>query len=58
MLEGVEKTVIRTPVTMWPKPLWFFDNQATHIVGEKLTRFELAPSAFKVPGLTAAALRG
>jgi hypothetical protein len=58
MLEGVEKSVLRTPITMWPKPVWFFDNQAVHTVAEKLTRFEISPGALKVPGLTAAALRG
>jgi acyl-CoA reductase-like NAD-dependent aldehyde dehydrogenase len=58
MLEGVEKSVMRTPITLWPKPAWFHDNRATHIISEKLTRFEIAPGALKVPGLTAAALRG
>jgi acyl-CoA reductase-like NAD-dependent aldehyde dehydrogenase len=58
MLEGMEKTVMRAPITMWPKPVWFFDNQATHLIGEKITRFELSPGALKLPGLTAAALRG
>jgi aldehyde dehydrogenase (NAD(P)+) len=58
MLEGIEKSVMRAPITMWPKPAWFYDNRATHLIGERLTRFELAPSALKLPALTAAALRG
>jgi aldehyde dehydrogenase (NAD(P)+) len=49
---------MRAPITMWPNPSWFFDNKATHVIGEKIVRFEIAPSALKVPGLTAAALRG
>jgi len=58
LLEGVEKSVMRAPITLWPKPAWFFDHKNTHLVGEKLSRFEIAPSALKLPGLTAAALRG
>jgi acyl-CoA reductase-like NAD-dependent aldehyde dehydrogenase len=57
-LDGVEKSVMRGSITLWPTPSWFFDNKAAHVVGEKITRFEIAPSALKVPGLTAAALRG
>jgi acyl-CoA reductase-like NAD-dependent aldehyde dehydrogenase len=58
LLDGVEKSVLRGSIILWPKPSWFFDNKATHVIGEKITRFEIAPSALKVPGLTAAALRG
>jgi aldehyde dehydrogenase (NAD(P)+) len=58
LLEGVEKSVLRGSITLWPNPSWFFDNKATHVIGEKIVRFEIAPSALKVPGLTAAALRG
>jgi acyl-CoA reductase-like NAD-dependent aldehyde dehydrogenase len=58
MLEGVEKAVMRGSITLWPKPVWFYDNKATHLIAERITRFELAPSALKLPGLTAAALRG
>jgi len=58
MLEGVEKSVLRTPITLWPKPAWFFDNRATHQIAERITHFEIAPGALKLPGLTAAALRG
>jgi acyl-CoA reductase-like NAD-dependent aldehyde dehydrogenase len=58
LLEGMEKTVMRGSITLWPKPAWFFDNKATHLIAEKMTRFELAPGALKLPGLTAAALRG
>jgi aldehyde dehydrogenase (NAD(P)+) len=58
MLEGVEKSVIRTPITLWPKPAWFFDNRSMHKIAERITHFEIAPSALKLPGLTAAALSG
>jgi aldehyde dehydrogenase (NAD(P)+) len=58
MLDGVEKSVMRGTITLWPKPSWFFDNENTHTIGEKIARFEIAPSALKVPSLTASALRG
>jgi acyl-CoA reductase-like NAD-dependent aldehyde dehydrogenase len=58
MLEAIDKSVVRGPITMWPKPAWFFDNTATHLIGAKLTQFELSPSALKFPSLLATAMRG
>jgi hypothetical protein len=58
MLEGIEKCVLRGPLVVSPKPPWFYDNKAAHVVGEKLAEFEISPSPFKVPGVALAALRG
>jgi aldehyde dehydrogenase (NAD(P)+) len=58
MLEGIEKSVFRGPVVMSPKPAWFYDNAMMRIIGSKLSDFESAPSALKLPGLAIAALRG
>jgi hypothetical protein len=58
LLEGIEKAVLRGPLLAKPKPAWFYDNRGVHNLGKKLTRFEAAPSWFKVPGMAAAALRG
>jgi aldehyde dehydrogenase (NAD(P)+) len=58
MLEGIEKSVLRGTITISPKPVWYFDNAATHLVGSRLTSFEASPSALKVPAIIAAALRG
>lgn len=58
MLEGSEKTVIRSPFKMRPKPMWFPSHKTAHIVARRLTAFEASPSPLKLPGILAAALRG
>jgi aldehyde dehydrogenase (NAD(P)+) len=58
MLEGIEKSVFRGPVTMSPKPGWFYDNAMMRGLGTKLLDFEVSPSALKLPGLAIASLRG
>ncbi len=56
LLEGVEKTVLRAPVVLFPKPLWFPDHRAGAQVGRKVIQLELSPSWFKVPGIAMSAL--
>jgi hypothetical protein len=58
MLEGVEKSVLRGPCTVWPKPAWFYDNRQANRIGEKLVSLEAAPGWSKVPGLAMSAMRG
>jgi acyl-CoA reductase-like NAD-dependent aldehyde dehydrogenase len=58
LLDGCDKSVVRGPITLWPKPAWFYDNRNTHVLGQKLLAFERAPSWFKVPGIAMAALQG
>jgi aldehyde dehydrogenase (NAD(P)+) len=58
MLEGIEKSVFRGPCVLSPKPAWFYDNSMMHVIGAKLSEFEAAPSALKLPSLALAALRG
>jgi acyl-CoA reductase-like NAD-dependent aldehyde dehydrogenase len=58
LLEGIEKTVVRGPLTMFPKPAWFFDNRKVDVIGRKLFELERAPGWLKVPGVAIAALGG
>lgn len=58
MLEGVEKTVVRGPLTVFPKPAWFGDNKKVAAIGKKLLRFEHSPSWLKVPSIAFTALQG
>lgn len=58
MLEGIEKTVLRGPLTVFPKPPWFVSSQTAHEIGPKLVELEYDPSVWKVPGIAVAALRG
>jgi acyl-CoA reductase-like NAD-dependent aldehyde dehydrogenase len=58
MLEGIEKCVLRGPLVVSPKPPWFVTHKQAHKVGERLVRFEAAPSWLKIPGIALTAMRG
>ena len=58
MLEGIDKSVFRGPCVLSPKPAWFYDNAMMSVIGAKLSEFEAAPSALKLPSLALASLRG
>lgn len=58
MFEKSEKTVIRGPFRIFPKPPWFVTNRATDRIAPLLVRFEADPSLAKLPGVLLAALRG
>ena len=58
MFDKVQKTVVRTPFRIRPKPVWFQSHGTTDRMASKLTRFEGGPSAFKLPGIFWEALRG
>jgi acyl-CoA reductase-like NAD-dependent aldehyde dehydrogenase len=58
MLEGIEKAVLRGPLTVTPKPPWFVTHRASHLVAEKILAMEADPSWLKVPGIAMAALKG
>ena len=56
MLGGVDKSVVRGPLTQSPAPLWFFDNPKTGRVAPATASMEAAPSWLKLPGLFAKVL--
>jgi aldehyde dehydrogenase (NAD(P)+) len=56
MLGGIDKSVVRGPLTVSPYPLWFFDNPKTARVAPVAASMEAAPSWLKVPGLLLKAL--
>jgi acyl-CoA reductase-like NAD-dependent aldehyde dehydrogenase len=58
LLDGIDKAVIRGPLTYRPKPPWFVDHKTVHRLGEKMVAFEAAPSWLKVPGLAMLAFSG
>jgi acyl-CoA reductase-like NAD-dependent aldehyde dehydrogenase len=58
LLEKTEKSVVRGPFRMFPKPPWFVTHKQAHVLGEKLADFEAAPSVGKLPGILWAAMRG
>ncbi|MDO9022249.1 MAG: aldehyde dehydrogenase family protein [Deltaproteobacteria bacterium] len=58
MLEGIEKVVLRGPLTVFPKPPWFVTSKTAHELGPRLVEMEYEPSVLKVPGIAITALRG
>jgi acyl-CoA reductase-like NAD-dependent aldehyde dehydrogenase len=57
MIDGIEKTVIEGPLTLWPKPLWFPSHRTADQLARQLLSLYGKPSALKLPGLLATALR-
>jgi acyl-CoA reductase-like NAD-dependent aldehyde dehydrogenase len=58
MFSRVEKSVVRAPFRVLPKPVWFATHRTAHRLTPKLSRFEAAPSLAKLPGIFSLALRG
>ena len=58
MFDKPQKSVIRGKFRMAPKPPWFVTNRRTHVIAPRLTRFEAAPSVWKLPGIMLNAIRG
>jgi hypothetical protein len=58
MLEGIEKAVLRCPVTVFPKPGYFPSHRNTHKLMRKLVTMEANANWAKVPGVVFAAIRG
>jgi hypothetical protein len=58
MLEGVEKAVLRHPLTLVPKPATFPGHRTARTLLQRLTRLEEHGRWAGVPGVVAAAMRG
>ena len=58
MLEGIEKSVLRAPLTVFPKPAWLASHRKAKIVTQRLVMMEENASWAKVPGIVMAAMQG
>ena len=58
MLEGIEKAVLRHPLTSVPKPVSFPSHRTAHTLLRRITRLDETASWRRVPGVIAAAMRG
>ncbi|MBA3760689.1 MAG: aldehyde dehydrogenase [Gemmatimonadales bacterium] len=58
MLEGIEKTVLRHPLTIFPKPATFPSHRTAHTLMRRLTYLEEKASWARLPGVISAAMRG
>ena len=56
MLEGIDKAVLRGPLTVTPRPLWFTGNPKAVAVARKMIQHELAPSWGRLARVVLAAL--
>jgi hypothetical protein len=57
MLEGIEKAVLRHPITTMPKPTYFPTHRSAHVLMPRMTALEEHSSWLRVPGVLAAAMR-
>lgn len=57
LFDHPQKSVVRAPFRINPKPAWFPDHKTGHLLGPALTRFEAHPSILTFPPVLAAALR-
>jgi aldehyde dehydrogenase (NAD(P)+) len=58
MLEGIEKAVMRFPLTMFPKPGYFPSNRTAHKTAQSLVRLDTRASWAKLPPVMWNAMRG
>ena len=58
MLDRPQKSVVRGPFRVWPRPVWFFDNKNAAEIGRQMTYFNADPSLIRLPGLLWSSLRG
>jgi acyl-CoA reductase-like NAD-dependent aldehyde dehydrogenase len=57
MLEGIEKAVMRHPITAMPKPAYSLSHRSAHALMPRMTVLEERASWTKVPAVLAAAMR-
>ena len=57
MLEGIEKAVMRHPLTAMPKPAYSLSHRSAHQLMPRMTAMEESASWIKVPAVLAAAMR-
>lgn len=58
LLDGIEKVVLRGPLTVFPKPPWFATHRRAHQVARRIFALEADPSWLKVPAVALTALAG
>ncbi len=58
LFDRAQKTVIRGPFRLSPKPPWFVTNKASHKIGKRLVALEAKPSIGRLFRLVIQAVRG
>ncbi len=57
MLAGIEKAVLRHPLTTFPKPAYFPSHRTVDAMMPRMTALEERQAFAKLPGVLAAAMR-
>ena len=58
MFDRPQKSVLRGPFRVFPRPAWFVDNDRAAALGPRLTYFNADPSLARLPGLLWASMFG
>lgn len=58
LFDRPQKSVIRGPFRVSPRPPWFLDHKTVAEIGPKLARFYYEPGLTKIPSLLFSAIRG
>ena len=58
MFSRTQKSVLRGPFVVTPKPPWFVGHRKAHCVAERLAGYEARPSVWRIPAIVAAAVAG
>ncbi|MBX3251654.1 MAG: aldehyde dehydrogenase family protein [Myxococcales bacterium] len=58
LFDRPQKSVVRGPFRVAPKPAWFVDNRNAHRIGRALTDFNHRPGLARLPKLVFEALKG
>ena len=58
LFDKPQKTVLRGPFVVKPKPPWFVTHRNTHAVALRMMEMEANPSLWRVPGIAIQALKG
>jgi hypothetical protein len=58
LLDRPQKTVLRAPLTMFPKPSWFSTHRRPEALAWKLLELYCRPALWRLPGLLSQAVRG
>lgn len=58
LFDRPQKSVIRGPFRLTPRPAWFVTNRVADQLGRRAADFEADPSPAKLPGMVVTALRG
>ena len=58
MLEGIEKAVLRAPLTVFPKPAWLASHKKSLTTTKRLVAMEENANWASVPGIVMAAMQG